>query len=39
VNGDMEMAFEDSYAHYCVHHFDQDGLVRERSRFTAWLDT
>ena len=39
VSGEMEMAFEDSYAHYCVHHFNQDGLVRERSRLTAWLDT
>lgn len=38
VTGDIEMAFEDSWAHYCVHHFDQDGLVRERSRLTAWLD-
>ena len=28
VTGDMEMAFEDSYAQYCVHHFDQDGLIR-----------
>ena len=38
VTGDMEMAFEDSWAHYCVHHFNQDGLVRERSKLTAWLD-
>ena len=38
VTGDMEMAFKDSWAHYWVHHFDQDGLVRERSRLTAWLD-
>lgn len=38
VKGDIEMTFEDSYAHYCVHHFDQDGLVRERPRHTAWLD-
>ena len=37
VTGDMEMAFEDSWAHFCVHHFNQDGLVRERSRLTAWL--
>ncbi len=27
VTGDMEMAFADSWAHYCVHHFNQDGLV------------
>jgi hypothetical protein len=38
VTGNMNMAFEDSWAHYCVHHFNQDGLVRERSRLTAWLD-
>ena len=38
VTGDIEMAFEDSWAHYCVHHFNQDGLVRERSGLTAWLD-
>lgn len=38
ITGDFEMAFEDTWAHYCVHHFDQDGLVRERSRLTAWLD-
>ena len=37
VMGDMEMAFEDSWAHFCVHHFNQDGLIRERSRLTAWL--
>jgi hypothetical protein len=38
VTGDMEMAFEDSWAHCCVHHFNQDGLVRARSRLTSWLD-
>ncbi len=38
VTGDMEMAFEDSWAHFCVHHFSQDGLIHERSRLTAWLD-
>jgi hypothetical protein len=37
VTGDIEMAFADSWAHFCVHHFNQDGLVRERSRLTAWL--
>ena len=37
VTGDMEMAFEDSWAHFCVHHFNQDGMIRERSRLTAWL--
>jgi len=38
VSGEMDMAFENSWAHFCVHHFDQNGLVRERSRLTAWLD-
>jgi hypothetical protein len=37
VTGNMEMAFEDSWAHFCVHHFNQEGLVRERSRLTAWI--
>lgn len=37
VSGDMEMAFEDTWAHFCIHHFNQDGLVRERSRLAAWL--
>jgi len=37
VTGDMDMAFEDSWAQFCVHHFNQDGLIRERSRLTAWL--
>ena len=30
VTGDMEMAFEDSYAQFCVHHFNQDGLIRSK---------
>jgi hypothetical protein len=34
----MEMAFADSWAHFCVHHLNQDGLIRERSRLTAWLE-
>jgi hypothetical protein len=37
VSGPMDMAYGDSWAHWCVHHFDQDGLVRERPRLTAWL--
>lgn len=37
VTGDMAMSYEQSWAHFCIHHFDQDGLVRERSRLTAWL--
>jgi hypothetical protein len=31
VTGEMEMAFEDTWAQYCIHHFDQDGLVRGRA--------
>jgi hypothetical protein len=38
VTGEMEMTFQDTWAHFCIHHFDQDGLVRERSRITRWLD-
>jgi hypothetical protein len=38
ITGDMEMAYEDTWAHFCVHHFNQDGMVRERSRLTAWLE-
>ena len=37
VKGDMDMAYEDSWAHFCIHHWNQDGLVRERPRITAWL--
>ncbi len=29
VTGAIEMAFEDSWAHYCVHHFNEDGLIRQ----------
>jgi len=38
ITGDMQMAYEDSWAHFCIHHYNQDGIVRERSRLTAWLD-
>jgi hypothetical protein len=27
VSGGLEMAFENSFAMFCVHHFDQDGLI------------
>jgi hypothetical protein len=37
VTGDMDMAYEDSWAHFCVHHWNQDGLIRESSRLTEWL--
>jgi hypothetical protein len=38
VTGEIEMAFEDTYAQFMVHNFNQDGMIRERSRLTAWLD-
>ena len=38
VTGGIEMALEDSWAHYGVHHFNPDGLIRERPRLTACLD-
>ncbi len=28
VTGDLEMAFEESWALFCVHHYNQDGLIR-----------
>jgi hypothetical protein len=28
VTGDMEMTFENSFAMFCIHHFNQDGLIR-----------
>ena len=37
VKRDIEMAFENSWAMYCVHHYNQDGLVRSRSVLTDWL--
>ena len=37
VTGEIEMAFDDTWALFVVHHFDQEGLVRERPRLTAWL--
>jgi hypothetical protein len=37
VSGDFEMSYENSWAHFCVHHFNQDGIVREKSRLAAWL--
>lgn len=30
VGAGIDMAFADSYAQFCVHHYDQDGLVRGR---------
>lgn len=37
ITGEMEMAYRDSWAHFCVHHWNQDGIVRDRPRLTAWL--
>lgn len=37
VKGSLEMAFDNTWALYCIHHFNQDGLVRDRPRLTAWL--
>jgi hypothetical protein len=37
VTGGLDMSFEDTFAMFCIHHFNQDGLIRERSRLTAWL--
>jgi hypothetical protein len=34
VTGDLEMAFEESWALFCVHHYNQDGLIRSRSKLT-----
>jgi hypothetical protein len=28
VTAGMDMTFEDSYAQFCVHHYNQDGLIR-----------
>jgi hypothetical protein len=28
VTSEMDMAYEDSWAHWCIHHFNQDGLIR-----------
>jgi hypothetical protein len=30
VSAGMDMAFSDSFAMFCVHHFNQDGLIRTR---------
>ncbi len=37
VTGEMEMGFEDTWALFVVHHFNQDGMVRDRPRISAWL--
>jgi hypothetical protein len=37
VIGDLEMAFEDSWALFCVHHYNQDGLIPSKSKLTDWI--
>lgn len=39
ATGDIEMAFEDSWAMYCVHHYNQDGMIRSQSELTDWFRT
>lgn len=38
VTGDMRMAHEDSWALFCIHHYNQDGLIRHRPWATRWPD-
>jgi hypothetical protein len=38
VTGAFDMAFKDSWAQFCIHHYNQGGVVRERSRLTRWID-
>lgn len=38
VSGDLNMAFEDSWALFCIHHYNQNGLIRKRPWITRWLD-
>ena len=38
VSGDLEMSFEDSWAMFCVHQYNQDGLIRSRSKLMEWVD-
>lgn len=37
ATGDIEMSFEDSWAMFCVHHYNQDGLIRSESPLTQWI--
>ena len=39
ATGDIKMAFQDSWAMFCVHHYNQDGLIRSRSPLTKWVDS
>ncbi len=37
VTGDVEIALEDSWASFCVHHYDQDGLIRPKWKLREWF--
>jgi hypothetical protein len=37
VTGDLAMAFEDSWALFCVHHYNQDGLIQPKSKLADWI--
>ena len=37
TTGDIKMAFEDSWAMFCVHHYNQDGLIRSESMLHQWI--
>ena len=39
ATGDIKMAFDDSWAMFCVHHYNQDGLIRSASPLTKWIGT
>lgn len=37
TTGDIKMAFEDSWAMFCVHHYNQDGLIRSGPSLGKWI--
>jgi len=37
ATGNINMAFDDSCAMFCVHHYNQDGLIRSESPLTQWI--
>jgi hypothetical protein len=39
ATGSIEMAFTDSWAMFCVHHYNQDGLIRSKSPLTQWISS
>lgn len=38
VTGALKMAFEDSWALFCIHHYNEDGLIRSTSSITEWFN-